>query len=51
MISDALKAYAGPETLRYALSVVMAIGSIGAAGLFTFAALSLRPKKKALQCQ
>jgi MFS transporter, Spinster family, sphingosine-1-phosphate transporter len=45
MISDALKAYAGLEALRYALSITMAIGGVGGAGLFIFAAMSLKPKK------
>jgi predicted MFS family arabinose efflux permease len=45
MISDTLKASAGPEALRYALSVTMVIGGIGGAALFALAALSLRRNK------
>lgn len=44
MISDALKAYVGAEALSYALCVMMGIGSLTAAGLFSFAAISLRAK-------
>jgi MFS family permease len=44
MISDALQAYGAADALRYALSIVMAIGAIGAAGLFALAAKKLKRK-------
>jgi MFS family permease len=44
MISDALKPYAGPEALRYALCVMMVIGGIAAASLFAAAAMKLRTR-------
>jgi predicted MFS family arabinose efflux permease len=42
MMSDALTAYAGSNALKYALSIVMGLGAVSAAGLLAFAARSLK---------
>jgi MFS transporter, Spinster family, sphingosine-1-phosphate transporter len=45
MVSDALRISAGSNALRYALSVTMVVGGVGAATLFALGAMKLRANK------